>query len=146
MPRTRPDSDLRSVGELFEKAKKAGHDSLGIASDCESSMHLAKLARRRFDTTRSLNALRDWEQLLEEIVGMEPDDPNVRTWLRNELIELGFLRDRVRQELDRRLQTEIQEARKVIPSDQRREIERKAHSRWIGDDVTSDLTSEAGAG
>src|SRR5262245_26067147 len=84
-----------TIDELMNRARDAGHDSLGLANDVEATMALASVHRNAFVHARSEQSLRRWRELVAEVCSAPlHDDPTLYRWLAIEHVRLaaGFKR------------------------------------------------------
>lgn len=83
-----------SASEFIRRAREAQHDSLGLEQDLESTVSLANVARMRFFSQPTPDALSAWETLVDEAGDRVDNEGDVATrrWLAVESIRLGAVR------------------------------------------------------
>lgn len=83
---------MSNLRELIEKARREGHDTLGLASDPETLVVLAKACRRRLIEDGDPSALETWTRVIAELSELPPEEGVDHSWLELQFVELELAR------------------------------------------------------
>jgi len=123
--------ELPEASRLTGDDVDAGDDPLALIGDPEGSILIVKLCRRRFEREGTLDALREWEAVLEEVVTLRLQERVAREWLRKELIELGRVKHRLAH-VRPAVRDAIKAARNKVSAGKLAEIEERVDAKLAG--------------
>ncbi len=124
---------LPSAQEFVDAARRARHDSLGVASDPEALIHLANVSRRAFLDQKDLLALRDWSSTVEDIANIDAADPAIQRWLETERVRLAEAQRLVADLLEKKVRSLVERLelqQQFLDEAQRTEIATSFETAW----------------
>lgn len=121
--------NIETVQELFDAARAAGHDSLGVWNDPEALMELANVSRSRFLAKGNPDELKSWRDAVLRVEELGSEDANIIAWTTRKLIELETYREQIESametlEADLELLKSVKGVRTRIPRHQYEEVEK----------------------
>ncbi len=137
---------LPSVRELVDAARRARHDSLGIAQDPEALVHIANVSRRAFLDDKDVMALRDWSATVEDIANMDAVEPEIQHWLAVERVRLAAAHRLVADLLASDVQPLVDrlEEYELLDDQYRAEISSVVEAAWLTPRLTREEAPEPG--
>ncbi len=137
---------LPTVREFVDAARRACHDSLGVAYDPEALIHVANVSRRAFLDDKDVMALRDWSATVEDIANIDAVEPEIQHWLAVERVRLAAAHRLVANLLASSVQPLVERLAhyEAIDDEYRAQISSGVEAAWLTPRLTREEAPEPG--